>query len=140
MESILALAKTGCPITKLLTVISAKWTVEILRELCIGPTRTRRFLACTPGLTMKSLRQRLIALEQLGMIHREQFDEKPLRVEYSLTPKGRRIADLLAQIKALAEEFDGEYCICPMDKCDANGALSLGGDGCPHRRQRRLSL
>jgi DNA-binding HxlR family transcriptional regulator len=124
-----------CPITDVLTVVSAKWTVEILRELCIQPTRTRRFLAHVPGLTMKSLRQRLMQLEQLGFVNRHQFDERPLKVEYKITDKGRKLFDLLLAIKALADDLGEKICNCPFESATAEGC---GEFSCPLRKQLRF--
>lgn len=130
-------ALVSCPITAVLDVASAKWTVEIMRELMLKSTRTRRFLAHTPGLTMKSLCQRLHHLDQLGLVSRKQFDEKPLRVEYSITDKGRRFIDLLNMAKEIADEWAGEsVCKCPMsmpanERCD---------NTCSLRREARAKL
>jgi DNA-binding HxlR family transcriptional regulator len=122
-----------CPVNLVLSILSAKWTTEILRELCIGPTRTRRFLAHIPGLTMKCLRQRLVALEALGLVHRQEFDERPLRVEYTITEKGRKLFGLVSEIKVLADEWHGKSCTCPME-------LPAGSEEeyvCPPRRELR---
>jgi DNA-binding HxlR family transcriptional regulator len=133
----------ACPISELLAILSAKWTVEIMRELAIGPTRTRRFLALTPGLTMKCLRQRLVQLQDYGLIERRQFDEKPLKVEYSLTAKGVRIADLLAVIKKVADEFgSAASCQCSLENIHSQ-EMSGPSDCtlvCPRRRERRKEV
>lgn len=123
-----------CPITDLLEVLSAKWTIEILRELAIGePARTRRFLEHVPNLSMKSLRQRLIVLEQQGFIQRQVFEQRAPRVEYSLTAKGRKLEELAAIIKTYADEFAGQACCsCPMEKtCDSTNFV------CPGRKAGR---
>lgn len=45
--------KMTCPITHTLNLISAKWTVEILRELALKPVCTREFLTFNrQGLTL----------------------------------------------------------------------------------------
>lgn len=126
-----------CPISDVLTIASAKWTVEIMRELCLQPTRTRRFLAHIPGLTMKSLRQRLQQMETLGLILRRQYDEKPLRVEYSLTEKGRRFLRLLDVAKEIADEWAGcSPCECPITLPEAERSCFR----CQFRREARLKL
>jgi DNA-binding HxlR family transcriptional regulator len=80
-----------CPISKVLELISAKWTVEILREVALKPVRTREFLRVIPGLSMKSLQERLKALLAAGMIERIVFQEKLPRVEHTITPRGQRL-------------------------------------------------
>jgi len=127
---------TACPINQILDIISAKWTTEIIRELSIGPTRTRRFLAAIPGLTMKALRQRLLELERYEFIHREQLSERPPKVQYTITDKGRKLAGLLAHIKAFADDLNGgAACSCPMREEASVDQLAVE---CPERRESRL--
>jgi DNA-binding HxlR family transcriptional regulator len=126
---------TACPINQILDIISAKWTTEIIRELSIGPTRTRRFLAAIPGLTMKSLRQRLQELEKYEFIHREQLSERPPKVQYTITEKGRKLAALLAHIKAFADDLNGgSPCSCPMQEAETTQQVSVY---CPERRESK---
>lgn len=121
-----------CPISSLLDLISAKWTVQILREVAIQTTRTRRFLVHIPGLSMKSLRQRLQVLEDAGMVLRIQYDQRPLRVEYSITERGRKLFGVMEALKELAEEWMPADCQCPMESgCD----VKAGDFSCPHRRE-----
>lgn len=128
---------TTCPINDVLSVAGAKWTVEIMREITLQPTRTRRFLAHIPGLTMKSLRQRLQQMEQLGLLVRKQYDEKPLRVEYSITDKGKRFMDLLNLAKEIADEWYGQSpCQCPLALPDGERHHFH----CDFRREARLKL
>ncbi len=104
-----------CPIIVVRDLISAKWTVEILRELAIQPTRTRQFLARIPGLSMKCLVERLKELERYGMLVRIEFDEKVLHVEYAITERGRKLFAILNAMKELASEFMEVSCKCPME-------------------------
>ena len=43
-------------------------------------------------------------LEELGIIHREQFNEIPPHVEYSLTEKGKALRPVFFEISKWAEE------------------------------------
>lgn len=52
------------------------------------------------GVGSRTLSQRLKELEALGMVHREAFPEVPVRVEYSLTPRGTRFGDLIMPVIA----------------------------------------
>lgn len=120
-----------CPITFMLDILSGKWTVEILRELFIEPVRTRKFLARIPGLNMKTLRQRLKLLEEHELIKRTVFIDRPLRVEYSLTPKGRELYQVLVSIKLLASRWFNITCNCPFECVAPGGAQQFD---CPLRR------
>ncbi len=121
-----------CPISSLLDLISAKWTVQILRELAIQTMRTRRFLVHIPGLSMKSLRQRLHVLEEAGMILRIDYEQRPLRVEYSITERGRKLFTVMESLKELASDWMPADCQCPLE---AGYDVKSGNFNCPHRRQ-----
>lgn len=94
------------PVNQLLDIMAAKWTTEVLHELSIGPTRTRKFLAVIPGLTMKSLRQRLVELEDHGFVVRHQLSTRPPKVQYEITARGRKLVELITQVKKVADELE----------------------------------
>ncbi len=52
------------------------------------------------GVGSRTLSQRLKELEAQGLVKREVFPEVPVRVEYSLTPKGMRFGDLIMPVIA----------------------------------------
>lgn len=127
-----------CPINSLLDVISAKWTVEIVRELALQPTRTRKFLLHIPGLSMKTLCRRLQILGEAGLVSRHEFPDKPLKVEYSLTEYGQKLCGILEQIKILDIELNSRNsclnCKCPIE---AEYFAQAELISCPHRRSRK---
>lgn len=104
-----------CPIYSLMKLISAKWTVEIMREISIKPTRTRQFLQRVPGLSMKSLQERIKDLEAYGMLKRVKYDEKVPKVEHHITERGEKLLQLMLSIKELAEEITPNNCNCPIE-------------------------
>ncbi|CAN5637458.1 hypothetical protein BH10CYA1_BH10CYA1_13290 [soil metagenome] len=122
-----------CPITGILELIAAKWTVEIMREVSIKPTRTRQFLTHVPALSMKSLTVRLKELESFGMIKRTQYEGLPLKVEYSITERGRKLTAVMVSIKDLASESIDVSCRCPMETSCGRGEDEFE---CPGRRER----
>ncbi len=126
---------SDCPINLLLDVVSPKWTVEILREMAIQPTRTRKFLLHIPGLSMKTLCRRLQTLESAGLILRHEYPGKAMKVEYSLSEPGIKLCSILEQLKQLEEELNSDCLKC---KCSLQSAcLSRELDSnCPHRRVR----
>jgi DNA-binding HxlR family transcriptional regulator len=120
-----------CPITKVLALMSAKWTVEILRELCLGPVRTTYFRKSIPGLSMKSLQERIRDLERHGMLVRTRYDEQPARVEHTITLLGLRTVEVMVALKEIASQMEKVTCICPMESpCSATS-------NCPKRTQLR---
>ena len=80
-------------------ILGGRWTNEIVRALLGGATRFSEVTAAVPGLSDRLLSERLKTLEAEGVLTRTVVPDKPVRVEYQLTPKGR---DLAAVVQALA--------------------------------------
>lgn len=91
--------KPGC-VAQALCVVGNKWTALILLELAKGPVRFSSLECALPGISPRTLSQRLDDMEQMKIITKQSFAEVPPRVEYCLTQKGR---DLLPILKSMAE-------------------------------------
>lgn len=88
-----------CPIIKALEVIGGKWKLPII--WCLSENGTLRYNQIklkVHGITNMMLTKCLKDLENNGIVKRRQYNEVPLRVEYSLTQRG---ADLLPAMKQL---------------------------------------
>lgn len=80
----------NCPVTPLLEMLQGRWKFQIIYELCIqSPIRFGALKKALGGITNTMLTSSLRELEQDGLVLREQFNEIPPHVEYSLTPKGK---------------------------------------------------
>lgn len=91
----------SCPMRRTLELLSGKWRTHIIYELCKKPScRFGELKKSVSGITNTMLTNTLRDLEQVGIVHREQFNEIPPHVEYSLTEKGR---DLLPVFTELAK-------------------------------------
>ena len=78
----------ACGLTAALNVISGKWKPTIIWQLHARPLRFGELRRRIPGISEKILSEQLKELQLSGIVHREEFDERGLRVEYSLTPPG----------------------------------------------------
>ena len=77
-------------------MLQGKWKLQILYELCIKcPMRFGELKKVLKPITNTALTNALKELEADELIQRIQYNEMPLRVEYSLTEKGRSVAGLL---------------------------------------------
>lgn len=121
----------------MMKIIRGKWTVEILRECAIGPTRTGQFLARIPGLSMKSLQERIKELENSGFVARIKYNDDVQRVEHLLTDRGTRLLKIMVALKDLATEISPHRCNCPIELA-AFGAADPQPD-CPNRRNDSVS-
>lgn len=86
--------KCGC-IVAALKVIGDKWSGLVIRELTAGPQRFGSLQSALPGISPRTLSQRLDSLEGESIITRTTYAEAPPRVEYSLTPKGEELIPIL---------------------------------------------
>lgn len=78
-----------------LQIFFRKWVVEIMFVLSQqGTLRFNELKRSLDGISGRTLSKRLTDLGDQGLVHREVFDEMPVRVEYSLTEKGRKVAHL----------------------------------------------
>lgn len=96
----------ACPSRQFFARLAEKWTLLAIIALADGPERFGALRRRLDGVTQKMLTQTLRKLEADGLVHRELFDEMPLRVEYSLTDRG---ADLLPHIRALKAWAEANY-------------------------------
>ena len=89
----------NCPVTPLLVMLQGRWKSQLMYEMCLYDTvRFGQLKKDLPGITNTMLTKSLRELEEDGLIHREQFNEIPPHVEYSLTEMGR---DLLPVFYAI---------------------------------------
>ncbi len=88
-----------------LAVLSPRWTSEILIDLSAGAKRTTHMLRDLPGISAKTLCQRLRRLCELQLVNRTTFPEVPPRVEYNLTAKGEELTAVLSALKVLGKEL-----------------------------------
>lgn len=78
----------NCPFVAALNIVGGKWKRIILHILSGRTMRFGEIKRNIPSVSQKMLTQHLRELEGDGIVHRQTYEEKPLRTEYSLTPKG----------------------------------------------------
>jgi len=93
----------ACPSQDILALIGGKWSMLLLCVLRAGPVRTGELARRVGGISQKMLTQTLRDLERHGIVNRRDFGEVPPRVEYSLTPLGRSLSQLVLRIEAWVE-------------------------------------
>ncbi len=98
------IAGEGCGLKKVLNIVGGKWKIMILcvidneETVRYGDMRRAVF-----GITNTMLAHSLKELEDDGMINRRQYDEMPVRVEYSLTDKAKSLIPILLELKKWGE-------------------------------------
>lgn len=84
-----------CGLDATLKIISGKWKPLILYFLLRGPTRYGELKRAVRDVSDKVLIQHLKELEADGVLRRNDYKEVPPRVDYTLTPLGRSLAQAL---------------------------------------------
>lgn len=95
--------QADCPIPKTFKIMSSKWTMPILHNLCEGKKRFGELHRLLSGISPKTLSLRLQELEKEGIVAKKVFAEVPLHVEYSLTKKGQSLKEILQQLSDWGE-------------------------------------
>lgn len=95
--------RSCCPAEQAMVVFGGKWRVGIVHHLQDGAMRFNQLRALMPGITQKMLTQQLRHLQRYGVIERKQLQRIPPHVEYSLTPLGKKMLPLLADITEWAD-------------------------------------
>jgi DNA-binding HxlR family transcriptional regulator len=86
-------------------LIGRRWTGAILRALLTGVERFSDVSAAIPGLSDRMLSERLKELEAEGIVVRLVHADKPVRVEYLLTAKGRALGSVVEAVSCWAETW-----------------------------------
>ena len=94
----------ACPVEMTMRIIGKRWTAIIIRDLVRGKKRFGE-LEHSLGISAKVLSQRLVELENCGILTREVFPEVPVRVEYSLTEKGHDLKRIIDSMSAWGSKW-----------------------------------
>ena len=99
-----------CPIRYALDLLSGKWMLPIFCRLSGGgAVRFGELKRSLAGVTNTMLAASLSEMQNDGLVERVQYNEMPLRVEYSLTPAGRNLSPILQSLGQWAvEAMDAE--------------------------------
>src|SRR5918912_307394 len=86
---------TTCSVAACAEIIGSKWTALIVHDLSEGPRRFSELERACPGISPRTLSERLRALEEEGIVVRQSYPESPPRVEYELTQKGEALLPII---------------------------------------------
>ncbi len=97
----------ACPSREILYRIGTKWTALIVCSLSDGPVRFVALRRQIGGISQKMLTQTLRQLERDGLVARTVRASRPIQVEYSLTPLGDELYEVLTPLLDWAERRMG---------------------------------
>ena len=85
-------------------LLERRWTVSILYASYEGAQRFNEFRQAVGRIPPRTLAQRLVELEEAGVLQRTVVDARPPRVEYRLTSDGMRLRRVVDALAAWARE------------------------------------
>lgn len=127
--------RSTCPINLALEVLGDRWTLLIVRDMMFaGKRHFREFLASEEGMSSRTLADRLLSLQQHGLVTRHDDPTHGLKTVYRLTAAG---VSLLPVVVSLG--------VWGLENCDADPeagktALRLHQGGSAAIRQMQEQL
>ena len=99
------IAGRGCGLKKVLDIVGGKWKIMILCVIDNNEVvRYGEMSRAIAGITNTMLANSLKELEADGFVVRKQYDEMPVRVEYSLSKKAKSLIPILLELKKWGED------------------------------------
>jgi DNA-binding HxlR family transcriptional regulator len=96
-----------------LSLLESKWAVDVIFLMARGMRRHAWLVDNVPGLSKKVLTATLRRLERDGLVSRHVYPEIPVRVEYTLTPLGWQLTELLMTLYEWAVAHEAELAAAP---------------------------
>jgi DNA-binding HxlR family transcriptional regulator len=94
-----------CSIAGALEHIGDRWALLLIRDLSLGLNRFEDLRAST-GIPAATLASRLKHLVSSGIVERVPYNERPPRLEYQLTPKGRDLWKVSVALREWGDRWD----------------------------------
>ena len=83
-------------------LLARRWTVSILWASYEGAIRFNEIKQSVGEIPPRTLAQRLVELEEAGVLERRVIDARPPRVEYRLTEEGHRLKHVVDAVVRFA--------------------------------------
>ena len=94
--------RQNCPSRQVFDLIGERWAALVLLALHVQPQRFSAVRRRIEGISQKMLTQTLRAFERDGLVRREAFATVPVTVEYSLTPLGDSLCEVIEGLRSWA--------------------------------------
>jgi DNA-binding HxlR family transcriptional regulator len=96
-----------CSVAVCAEIIGAKWTALLVHDLSEGARRFSELEHACPGISPRTLSERLRWLESEDIVVRRSYPESPPRVEYELTDKGDALLPIISEMRRFGHEWLG---------------------------------
>ena len=98
--------RSDCPISCSLDIWGDKWSLLIIRNIMFRNMHTYgEFLQASEKIATNILADRLISLEQAGVISKEEHSESKAKYFYTLTPMGIDLLPVMVEITMWGDKY-----------------------------------
>jgi DNA-binding HxlR family transcriptional regulator len=94
-----------CAVAATTELIATKWTPLLVHDMSEGPRRFMQLEHACPGISPRTLSERLQMLEGEGIVIRRSYPESPPRVEYELTEKGFALLPIIEAMRSFGRAW-----------------------------------
>src|SRR5665213_1876749 len=94
-----------CAVAATAEIVATKWTPLIVHDLSEGARRFMQLEHACPGISPRTLSERLDMLERQGVVIRRSYPESPPRVEYELNDKGRALLPIIRAMRKFGRSW-----------------------------------
>ena len=119
--------RSGCPLNASVEMLGDRWSLLIIRDMMLLGYRTfKEFLNSHERIASNILADRLLRLENYGIIASARDPSDGRKQIYSLTPKGLGLAPVLTEMVlwAAAYEDTGNQALVRLIRKDKDGFLT----------------
>jgi DNA-binding HxlR family transcriptional regulator len=130
------IADSRCSIARALSVVGDRWTLLLIREAFLGARRFEDYRENT-GAARHLVSERLSLLVEQGVLDRVQYQDRPVRFEYTLTDKGKDLYPVILSLLAWGDRWmahkDGPSLALVHQPCGATLTPQLRCPRCARR-------
>ena len=94
-----------CPLAKVAHIFGDTCTLLIIRDLQHSPKRFKDLETSLEGISSRTIALKLKFLETNKIIVRKIFREKPPKVEYSLSLKGKALCKITDEMRSYGKKY-----------------------------------
>jgi DNA-binding HxlR family transcriptional regulator len=86
-------------------LVARRWIPQVIYAMQVGPRRYTDLKTAIPQISDAVLSERLKELEAAEIVIRSVEPTTPVRIEYTLSPRGEELASALGELRVWAERW-----------------------------------
>jgi DNA-binding HxlR family transcriptional regulator len=86
-------------------LVARRWVPQVIYAMQVGPRRYTDLKTAIPQISDAVLSERLKELEAAEIVIRSVEPSTPVRIEYTLSPRGEELASALGELRVWAERW-----------------------------------